>query len=86
MRFADDLIELYDGFPQRGHVTFKPTYSNVMLDLQIGTTGAVVGRCLVRDDLVDGDSLECEFVLEQSRLPRLASDIRAFVRAAATNT
>lgn len=79
---ADDLIRLYEGFPERGLVTFNPTYPNLTLEFQIETNGAVGGRCSVLDDFVEGDSLQCKFSLDQSCLPRLANEVRAFVRAA----
>ena len=85
---ADDLTRLYDGFPQRGHVVFKPTYPNLTLDLQIATTGSVIGRCMVVEDveLGDGSEVKANFVLEQRCLPRLALDIRTFVQAASAAT
>ena len=80
---ADDLARLYDQFPSHGSVAFEPTEPNVTLNFEITTTGAVAGRCAFRDDLVDGDVLQVRFNIEQSRLPGLVNDIRAFVAATA---
>lgn len=80
LALADDLIRLYDEFPKRGSLAFEPTEPNLTIDLKIGTTGAVEGECSIRDDIVYGDSLQCQSTIEQNQLPRLANDVRAFVQ------
>jgi hypothetical protein len=77
---ADDLSSLYDAFPNRDSVTFQPTEPNIALHFNITTTGAISGRGAFRDDFAEGDVLECRFHIDQSYLPELARNIRAFLK------
>jgi len=79
---ADQLQRLYDAFPTRGSVAFQPTEPKVTLSFEITRTGAVAGRYEIRNEFVAGDVLAGAFQIEQSVLPRLVNDIRAFVDAA----
>ncbi len=78
---ADRLATLYDEFPKRGSIGFKEP--NVTLVFEIGPTGGVGGRYSLQDDVVDGLVLQGIFAIDQSYLPGLVRDIRAFVQAVA---
>jgi hypothetical protein len=78
---ADQLVRLYDGFPKPGSLSFEPSYPNLAIHLQIGSRGEVIGRCSIVDDRLDADRLQFHFTIEQSQLPKIANDIRAFLRS-----
>ena len=83
LSLADELAALYEAFPERGSVTFKPVEPNLTLFFEVGTTGTIHGTCSLRDDLVSGDVLQGHFTVEQSELPGLVHQIREFVRTVA---
>jgi len=80
-RLADELIALYNRFPEGGSVTFAPLEPNLSLSFSIRNLGRVEGTFSLRDDFVAGDELRGRFTMEQSMLPHLAKSIRTFVEA-----
>src|SRR5262245_30272686 len=38
---ADDLTHLYSQFPRRGSLVFEPTEPNILLNLEVQTTGII---------------------------------------------
>jgi len=79
---ANELMEQYDEFPDLVSVTFEPIEPNIILRFDITPTGAITGNYSFCDDFADGSTLKGQFKIDQSYLPCLANDIRAFVKAA----
>jgi hypothetical protein len=79
---ADELIRQYDQFPDLVSVVFEPVEPNIILRFDMTQTGGLTGNYSFCSDFIEGTTLKGQFMIDQSYLPGLANDIRAFVKAA----
>ena len=79
---ADNLDRLYERLPQQGTVSFAPLEPNTTLSFAMDPTGHVSGEFAFQPDFVEGAILRGTFAIDQSYLPGLVRQIRAFVAEA----
>lgn len=77
-RLANELSTLHARFPQLGKVNFRAKYS-IALTFELTKVGHVLGHFELYPYPTDDTRLEGSFRIDQSFLPILASDIRAFL-------
>lgn len=80
-RLADELERLHDRLPELGSVSFESVEPNLTLSFAIYATGAIGGQYGVRD-FVHGPLLSGGITFDQSYVPRIVRDLRAFIMAA----
>jgi len=79
---ANQLMHQYKQFPNLVSVMFEPAEPNVILRFDLSPTGGLTGSYTFCGDFIEGTRLKGQFMIDQSYLPGLANDIRAFVKAA----